>query len=81
MANVLFDVERQRKAREQLGLEFRRPNRFARGAENVFSRPNLWTVKNIPSDGSCLFRALAYIITGTQLQHFELRLSIFYLHV
>ena len=72
-----FDVERQREACEQLGLEFRRPNRFARGGENVvLTRPNLRTVKNIPGDGNCLFRALAYIITGTQLQHFELRLSI-----
>ena len=32
-------------------------------------RPNLTTLKNTRGDGNCMFRALSYLITGTQAQH------------
>ena len=32
-------------------------------------RPNLTTLKSMRSGGYCMFRALSYLITGTQAQH------------
>ena len=38
--------------------------------------PNLTTLKNTRSDGNCMFRALSYLITGTQAQHLAVRAAI-----
>ena len=39
-------------------------------------RPNLTTLKNTGGDGNCMFRALSYLITGTQAQHLGVRAAI-----
>ena len=39
----------------------------------VLTRPNLRSLKRIAGDGNCLFRAISYIITGSEQQHSRLR--------
>ena len=71
------DEEWQRNACSQLGLRFVRPFMCVSGGPDVvLTRPNSASLKKIIGDGNCLFRSLCYIITGSQLQHFELRSAI-----
>ena len=41
--------------------------------DNILMRPDLRTLKKISGDGNCLFRAICYIVTGSEEQHFILR--------
>ena len=73
--------EWQRQACNILGLEFLAPSNFAShrgGPDTILTRPDCRSLKKIIGDGNCLFRALCYIITGSEQQHFALRSAIVY---
>ena len=58
-----------------LGLNFVRSNRLGGGGPDVIlTRP--LAVKRISGDGSCLFRCLSYVMTGSQEQYHEVRTKI-----
>ena len=53
-----------------MGLQFHGKNRVRPGGPNVsLTPPDMRTIKRIMGDGNCLFRSLAYIITGSEDQH------------
>ena len=62
----------QRQACQQLGLRFVSDNGSAPCGPNV---PLAYPAcgKKIQGDGNCLFRALCYVVTGSERQHFRLR--------
>ena len=71
------DVDWQRQKSSQLGLRFIRP--FLRqdsDSDMILSQPDLRSLKRISGDGNVLFRAMSYIITGSEDQHFEIRSTI-----
>ena len=41
--------------------------------DTILTRPDLRTLKQIAGDGNCLFRAISFIITGSEQQHSRLR--------
>ena len=60
-----------------MGLQFHGKNRIRPGGPNIpLTAPDMHTVKHIKGDGNCLFRALAYIITGSEEQHMAVRRTI-----
>ena len=60
-----------------IGLYFHDKNRVRPGGPNVpLTPPDMRTVKRIKGDGNCLFRALSYIISGSEEQHMVLRRAI-----
>ena len=64
-----------------MGLEFVATSNFAShigGPDTILTCPDCRSLKKIIGDGSCLFRALCYIITGSEQQHFALRSAIVY---
>ena len=64
----------QLQTRERLGLTY--TNKFACQcgcSDTILTRPDLRTLKRIAGDGNCLFRAITYIVTGSEQQHFILR--------
>ena len=67
--------EVQRRVCCQLGLNFVCANRCTPGGPNVALRYPT-SMHRIRGDGNCLFRALCYVITGSQMQHFRLRSAI-----
>ena len=71
------DVEWQRQACELLGIRFVRPfQRQDGGPHVILTRPDLRSLRSIGGDGNCLFRALCYIISGSEDQHEDLRSAI-----
>ena len=71
------DEEWQRQACDILGLEFRSIfDHSPGGPDVVLTCPNRRSLRKIVGDGNCLFRALSYIITGCEEQHFALRTAI-----
>ena len=71
------DREWQQNACQAMGLQYRAPTRVRPGGPNVpLTRPDMRTVKRIQGDGNCLFRALSYIITGSEDQHSAVRHAI-----
>lgn len=42
----------------------------------ILTRPDMRSLRSIGGDGNCLFRALCYIISGSEAQHQELRRAI-----
>ena len=71
------DVEWQRRACEMLGIRFVRPfQRRDGGSHVILTRPDLRSLRSIGGDGNCLFRALCYIISGSEGQHEDLRSAI-----
>ena len=59
---------------ERLGLTY--TQKFAcrcGGPDTILTRPDLRNLKQIVGDGNCLFRAISYIITGSEQQHSILR--------
>ena len=53
-----------------MGLRYVCANGVSAGGPAVpLRRPNLTTSKNTRGDGNCMFRALSYLIIGTQAQH------------
>ena len=60
-----------------MSLRFIRANGVSAGGSTVhLRRPNLRTLQNTAGDGNCMFRALAYLITGSQAQHLGVRAAI-----
>ena len=71
------DVEWQRRACEMLGIRFVRPfQRRDGGSHVILTRPDLRSLRSIGGDGNCLFRALCYIISGSEGQHEDIRSAI-----
>ena len=67
----------QRNVCARMGLQFHGKNRVRPGGPNVsLTPPDMRTVKHIMADGNCLFRSLAYIITGSEDQHMAIRTAI-----
>ena len=69
--------EWQRRACDLLGIQFLHP--FCRqdgGPHVVLTRPDLRSLKSIGADGNCMFRALSYIVSGSENQHLEVRNAI-----
>ena len=67
----------QRNVCARMGLQFHCKNRVRLGGTNVsLTPPDMRTVKHIMADGNCLFRSLAYIITGSEDQHMAIRTAI-----
>ena len=57
-----------------MGLRFCRPNKVTRGGPNVpLGPPDPCAIKPIVGDGNCFFRSVSYIITGSELQHMDVR--------
>ena len=69
------DVEWQQRTCETLGLEYVAPNGITPGGPDVSLTPPI-TFRPIKGDGNCLFRALSFIITGSEEQHMPLRQAI-----
>ena len=60
---------------QQLGLRFVCANKCSAGGPDIaLNYPT--SVHHIRGDGNCLFRALSYVITGTERQHLRLRHAI-----
>ena len=60
-----------------MGLRYVCANGVSAGGQAVLLRRlNLTTLKNTRSDGNCMFRALSYLITGTQALHLGVRAAI-----
>ena len=67
----------QRQACELLGIRFVRPfQRQEGGSDMILTRPDMRSLRSIGGNGNCLFRALCYIISGSEAQHGELRSAI-----
>ena len=70
-------IDWQQRACQQLGLQYHAPTRVRPGGPNVpLTRPDMRSLKRIQGDGNCLFRALSYIITGSEEQHMAVRNAI-----
>ena len=60
-----------------MGLRFVRVFQCQSGGVDVILRhPDLRNLRNVQGDGNCLFRAMSYIITGSEKQHLEIRNAI-----
>ena len=72
-----MNSECQRQLCQHLGLQYRRPNHFGSGGPHcVLTQPNFKTVRRILGDGNCLFRALSYVVTGSEDDHMAVRRAI-----
>ena len=59
---------------ERLGLTYTQKFTCQCGSpDTILTRPDLRSLKQIAGDGNCLFRAVSYIITGSERQHSRLR--------
>ena len=57
-----------------MGLRFRRANKVTRGCPNVpLGHPDPRAIKPIAGDSNCFFPSISYIITGSELQHMDVR--------
>ena len=57
-----------------LGLRFVRSNEVGPGGPCVpLKAPEARTIRRIAGDGNCLFRSLAYVLTGSEDQHLVIR--------
>ena len=64
----------QRKICTDLHLTFEKPNGVSRRGHDVpLGPPELSTLKSIVGDGNCMFRALSYLVTGSEEQHGAVR--------
>ena len=67
----------QREACRVLNLRFIQPfQRESGGPDVILTLPDTSCLIHIGGDGNCLFRAMSFIITGSESQHYELRSSI-----
>ena len=70
----LVDEQWQRNMCNFMGLRFCRPNKVSRGGPDVpIGPPDPCAIKPIGGDGNCFFHSLSYIITGSKLQHIDVR--------
>ena len=62
-----IDEEWQISRCDQLGLEIISPNRASKGDGNtILTKPDMRCVKVMMGDGNCMFRALSFVLTGSQ---------------
>ena len=67
----------QREACRLLNLRFIQPfQRESGGPDVILTLPDESCMRCIRGDGNCLFRAMSFIITGSDNQHYEIRSSI-----
>ena len=67
----------QRQACELMGIQFNHSFQRQDGApDTVLTRPDLRSLKSIEGDGNCLFRAMCYIISGSEDEHLKVRAKI-----
>ena len=67
----------QKRLCQQLGLCYQRANRFESGGPNcVLTLTNMGTVRRIVGDGNRSFRALSYVVTGSEEEHMAVRTAI-----
>ena len=67
----------QREACRLLNLRFIQPfQRESGGPDVILTLPDESCMRRIRGDGNCLFRAMSFIITGSDSQHYEIRSSI-----
>ena len=67
----------QRQACRLLNLRFILPfERESGGPDVILTLPDTSSIRHIRGDGNCLFRALSFIITGSESQHSKVRSSI-----
>ena len=60
-----------------MGLHFVCPNNVSGGGANVpLRRPDLNTLRDTIGDGNCFFRAISFLVTGSESQHRQVRLAI-----
>ena len=72
-----IDVEWQRQSCALLNVRFVHLfQRESGGSGQILTLPSTSTLQSIQGDGNCLFRAMSFIITGSQSQHFETRSAI-----
>ena len=68
------DEEWQRQTCSLLNLQFIQPfERESGGPDVILTLPDTCCLRCIRGDGNCLFRAMSFIITGSEIQHFEIR--------
>ena len=61
-----------------MDLRFRRSNKATQGGLNLpLGPPDPRVIKPIAGDGNCFFRSVSYIVTGSELQHMDVRRVIF----
>ena len=71
------DEEWQQHTCRLLNLRFVQPfERESGGPDVILTLPDTFCLKRIGGDGNCLFRAMSFIITGSESQHFEIRTTI-----
>ena len=71
------DERWQQQVCARLGVSFVRSTGFQPGGpDTVLRRPDLRSLRNVEADGNCFFRAISYIITGSETQHLEIREAI-----
>ena len=71
------DEEWQHEVCSLLNLRFIQPvDRESGGGDIILTLPDMTHLKRISGDGNCLFRAMSFIITGSETQHFEVRSAI-----
>ena len=67
------DEEWQRQTCSLLNLRFIQPfERESGGPDVILTLPDTCCLRRIRGDGNCLFRAMSFIITGSESQHFEI---------
>jgi len=68
----------QHEACEKLWIQFRTVFHHQPGGPDtiILTCPDNSSLHNVREDGNCLFRALSYMITGSEDQHFALRNAI-----
>ena len=71
------DVDWQSQACTMMNVRFICPfERDSGDPEQILTLPNVSTLRHIGGDGNCLFRAMSFIITGSERQHFKIRSAI-----
>ena len=69
--------ENWQQACTRLGIRFLKSAGFQPGGpDTVLTRPDLRSLRNVQPDGNCYFRALSYVITGSEAQHMVIREAI-----
>ena len=65
VAKVNYQGQLLHQLRQFLHVQFHGKNRVRQGSPNAsLTPPDMHTVKYITADANCLFRSLAYVITG-----------------
>ena len=69
---ITVDEHWQKQACELLAICFIRSFQRQDGGPDAITRPDLHSLKSFEKDGNFLFRALCYVISGSEDQHLQL---------